>query len=715
MSNPSSIVGASNLDIEDRVLSQKVDLVYKVTVLIKSNSSTIFSNSEAARDGSAGISLEETMIAGGITPIIEDSFVDGLPNAKIENRFIQYQESSFVEKAYLSNKNLKEILEQKSNDYNKIILKIYFLGYNDGSLSQAYHILVLNHIINESDILKKVIDFENSSISLLSLDDEDAGPSSVKGQNLYPIDAQITAMLCHYVYYYLDTLEYMLHYSGLSFADDDHIKKEFLNNVDAFKAEIDENKKEKASDGAGKAKNTTEDINATLKEEKNGTIKSGLKIAGKGALTVAKGMIKIFDPVVYLMKRIYKVATGTSMLAVGANKVRQRIINRMFEVTNITKVKNPTILIWDILRDTAKYGVPYDFYEFYEKLGYWKYIGGICGELEEEAKSWHVSHPRQILKRLDKKFIKRECSPMFIDVLLVNDKNGTEGKYIYCNDVLISGMSRLSGYGGALFVKEGNNRPLKFCYTAKGTDVNSLNDWVFADLLQAFTGFSLQHVHQVKNSITIYKEVKKYYPDIDLLFCGHSLGGGLASGAAVSVPDCHAITYNAAGLNFIGSLWTRVTGAIANFTVQTLRPLAIAERVHPIRIQGEAVDVLMFVAKALTFNLNERAYGRYALELMNIKKSWLKKHGINNFLYNNVISRLHIPTSGKGIRGIEKITINSMDNGIECGGETDVNIDIAIDTALLNWEAYKFKSTGSIKLSIVKEITDGQLKTIYNN
>lgn len=301
---------------------------------------------------------------------------------------------------------------------------------------------------------------------------------------------------------------------------------------------------------------------------------------------------------------------------------------------------------------------------------------------------------------------------MFIDVLLVNDKNGTEGKYIYCNDVLISGMSRLSGYGGALFVKEGNNRPLKFCYTAKGTDVNSLNDWVFADLLQAFTGFSLQHVHQVKNSITIYKEVKKYYPDIDLLFCGHSLGGGLASGAAVSVPDCHAITYNAAGLNFIGSLWTRVTGAIANFSVQTLRPLAIAERVHPIRIQGEAVDVLMFVAKALTFNLNERAYGRYALELMNIKKSWLKKHGINNFLYNNVISRLHIPTSGKGIRGIEKITINSMDNGIECGGETDVNIDIAIDTALLNWEAYKFKSTGSIKLSIVKEITDGQLKTI---
>lgn len=712
MNNPSSIVGASNLDIEDRVLSQKVDLVYKVTVLIKSNSSTIFSNSEAARDGSAGISLEETMIAGGITPIIEDSFVDGLPNAKIENRFIQYQESSFVEKAYLSNKNLKEILEQKSNDYNKIILKIYFLGYSDGSVSQAYHILVLNHIINGSDILKDVIDFDNSTVSILSLDDESVEPLSDKKQKLYPVDAQVSAMLCHYVYYYLDSLEYMLHHDGFSSNNEEHIKKEFNNNIVACVEELEKKDKEAT---LKLLENKEEYQNRTLKEKISGKIKSALAIVDKGLSMAAKIAIDssgaTFAPV-YLIKQVRKIASGTSLMSVGANKIRQRIINRMFEVTNITKVKNPTILIWDILRDTAKYGVPYDFYEFYEKLGYWKYIGSVCGELKKEAEKWHVSHPRQILKRLDKKFIKRECSPMFIDGLLVNDKNGTEGKYIYCNDVLISGMSRLSGYGGALFVKEGNNRPLKFCYTAKGTDVNSLNDWVFADLLQAFTGFSLQHVHQVKNSITIYKEVKKYYPDIDLLFCGHSLGGGLASGAAVSVPDCHAITYNAAGLNFIGSLWTRVTGAIANFSVQTLRPLAIAERVHPIRIQGEAVDVLMFVAKALTFNLNERAYGRYALELMNIKKSWLKKHGINNFLYNNVISRLHIPTSGKGIRGIEKITINSMDNGIECGGETDVNIDIAIDTALLNWEAYKFKSTGSIKLSIVKEITDGQLKTI---
>lgn len=715
MSNPSSIVGASNLDIEDRVLSQKVDLVYKVTVLIKSNSSTIFSNSEAARDGSAGISLEETMIAGGITPIIEDSSVDGLPNVIIENKFIQYQECSLVDKAYLYNENLKADLELKSIGYNKIILKIYFLGYSDGSVSQAYHILVLNHIINGSDILKDVIDFDNSTVSILSLDDESVESLSDKKQKLYPVDAQVSAMLCHYVYYYLDSLEYMLHHDGFSSNNEEHIKKEFNNNIVACVEELEKKDKEAT---LKLLENKEEYQNRTLKEKISGKIKSALAIVDKGLSMAAKIAIDssgaTFDPV-YLIKQVRKIASGTSLMSVGANKIRQRIINRMFEVTNITKVKNPTILIWDILRDTAKYGVPYDFYEFYEKLGYWKYIGGICGELEEEAKSWHVSHPRQILKRLDKKFIKRECSPMFIDGLLVNDKNGTEGKYIYCNDVLISGMSRLSGYGGALFVKEGNNRPLKFCYTAKGTDVNSLNDWVFADLLQAFTGFSLQHVHQVKNSITIYKEVKKYYPDIDLLFCGHSLGGGLASGAAVSVPDCHAITYNAAGLNFIGSLWTRVTGAIANFTVQTLRPLAIAERVHPIRIQGEAVDVLMFVAKALTFNLNERAYGRYALELLNIKKGCADKHGINNFLYNNVISRLYIPTSGNGAKGITKVTINAMEKGIECGDIQDQQIGIANDGAILTWGVYKYKSTGSIKLSIVKEITDGQLKTIYNN
>ena len=76
---------------------------------------------------------------------------------------------------------------------------------------------------------------------------------------------------------------------------------------------------------------------------------------------------------------------------------------------------------------------------------------------------------------------------------------------------------------------------------------------------------------------------------------------------------------------------------------------------------------------------------------------------------------MYIPISGNGAKGITKVTINAMEKGIECGDIQDQQIGIANDGAILTWGVYKYKSTGSIKLSIVKEITDGQLKTIYNN
>lgn len=364
-------------------------------------------------------------------------------------------------------------------------------------------------------------------------------------------------------------------------------------------------------------------------------------------------------------------------------KARLGFINFLHEVA-------ATSVYVDILLECKRDGRPIGFYDLYRKFDYWNHIGDQ--ELEKEAKKWYVSHPYFVFKNdyhriySDKdreinveipddenvpskkiiKIIPRKSQRVFIykNKYIKNcNKWIPTGDYLIYNTVLTHGMDQASGYGGLLFTKvefgtkEENGEikniltPLKFAYCTKGTDVNSLNDWLFVDVLQGLSGFSLQHVHNVKNAITINEKVKElskkngHNKEIPLLFCGHSLGGGLASAGAIASKERHAITFNAAGLNFLGVLATRTLGGF-NYSFN------VPKMVHPIRIDGEAIDVIMNVARVLTGGLNERAYGNpeLILKLKNTDKYDTSesgsKHGINNFLYKPLMNALEIVEEG---------------------------------------------------------------------
>lgn len=345
-----------------------------------------------------------------------------------------------------------------------------------------------------------------------------------------------------------------------------------------------------------------------------------------------------------------------------------------------------------ILLDCKKNGRPVGFYDLYDKFGYWDYLKDQ--DLKEEAKHWYVSHPYIIYKndyaKLEKKakdnsvsidaqkpykkilwVLPRKTDEIFIaidekllkncDAKMSENQNAheklsetnnhietVEKRWLVYNTVLTHGMDQLSGYGGLLFTKvDENGKAKKFAYCTKGTDVNSLNDWLFVDVLQGVTGFSLQHLHNVKNAITINKKVEEYDKKTPLFYCGHSLGGGLASACAIASKGRHAITFNAAGLNFLGVLATRTIGGF-NYG------LDVTNKVHPIRIDGEAIDALMVFSFIVLAHLNERAYGNAEL-ILKLKGRglgsfiWLAnldemgaKHGINNFLYKPLMDALDI-------------------------------------------------------------------------
>lgn len=344
-------------------------------------------------------------------------------------------------------------------------------------------------------------------------------------------------------------------------------------------------------------------------------------------------------------------------------------------------------LIYKAFKESETY--PLDFYELYDLFKYWAYLknnADNADELINEAKKWHIVHLGTSATAKQKtdnsndnkdEFIK--LKPLEITPSDLNNRN----QYVCATEKIRYGWYHgLTGFGGGLFVKIENNYPTKFVYSTKGTDVNSFNDWVVVDLIQGLTGLSLQHFQTVKNAIQIDKLVrnleKKINKDIPLYFCGHSLGGGLASSNALATGR-EAITFNAAGLNFIGGLWTRLVGTIGNGKwKETISPLAVANKVHPIRIDGEIVDVIMLISKPLTVNLNQRGYGRYSLVLKNIELNTGDKHGINNFLNNNIMNELRISHSGVGVRKITNATVKSSNYGVPTSQRTlsSINKDV---------------------------------------
>lgn len=280
--------------------------------------------------------------------------------------------------------------------------------------------------------------------------------------------------------------------------------------------------------------------------------------------------------------------------------LENRIYGRIYDVLKITGrcsndeenfvVEKNTIK--DIISKCSD-GHPIGVYDFFEKCGYWDYCRNK--KLEEICKKWAV------------------CK---------NKDNNMEKV----------DMGYISGYGAILFT-DGTD----YIYVFKGTDFDSYGrDWLESNLLQGLTGFSGQHYNAIINAKDIDEQVGN---KASLWFTGHSLGGGLASAATIATYRREGYTFNAAGLNIIGTTLNK----IANNPNGIFFPSSCWNRVHPYRIKGEVLDTLQkTLFRAMTLGFLRRAYGKKVVELKIDTKvdKCTQKHGINNFLYKEVMESL---------------------------------------------------------------------------
>ncbi len=171
------------------------------------------------------------------------------------------------------------------------------------------------------------------------------------------------------------------------------------------------------------------------------------------------------------------------------------------------------------------------------------------------------------------------------------------------------GFCKYSGLGSVIFVNE-KSRTVMYCTAGsdfsnpfKGEDFASNGDWMSTNFLQFFTGLSPQYQQSVTNAKILDKIVSEI-PNCNLIFIGHSLGGGLASNNAIVTEKRHAITFNAAGLN-----WLRVPiSLLKNNPKELLHPIKRRNRVHLFIIEGELLDTIQGTFTPLPWKLNELLY-----------------------------------------------------------------------------------------------------------
>lgn len=188
--------------------------------------------------------------------------------------------------------------------------------------------------------------------------------------------------------------------------------------------------------------------------------------------------------------------------------------------------------------------------------------------MAESQREWNGSLSQRIVKELSKKFS------------LIGNKGVLNTWF---------GLARNSGFGSVIFVNE-SKKTVMYCTVGSdfGKDILFNGDWTTTNISQFLTGLSPQYQQSVTNArilddifCTIEKTEKA-----KLLFIGHSLGGGLASNNAIITQNRHAITFNAAGLN-----WLRVPiSLLKNKPSQLLHPFKRRERVHLFIIKGEILD-----------------------------------------------------------------------------------------------------------------------------
>lgn len=133
----------------------------------------------------------------------------------------------------------------------------------------------------------------------------------------------------------------------------------------------------------------------------------------------------------------------------------------------------------------------------------------------------------------------------------------------------------------------------KYFYCTAGTNMLSWNDWN-NNISQGLLGLSQQYTQSVR----IAKKLDEALKNCRLFFIGHSLGGGLASNNSLVTQNRHAITFNAAGLNFL-----RVKATLLlNNRKDLFHPKRRTSKIHAYVIEGELLN------KVLS-KLGEGAYG----------------------------------------------------------------------------------------------------------
>lgn len=138
-----------------------------------------------------------------------------------------------------------------------------------------------------------------------------------------------------------------------------------------------------------------------------------------------------------------------------------------------------------------------------------------------------------------------------------------------------------TGFYSRLYKKRGEN---VYFYCTAGTNMTSLNDWK-NNITQGLLGISGQYT----TSVTMAKKLDESLKGNKLLFIGHSLGGGLASNNALVTTSRHAITFNAAGLNFL-----RVKATLFfNNRRDLFHPNRRRSKIHAYIIEGEVLNGLL--------------------------------------------------------------------------------------------------------------------------
>lgn len=186
-----------------------------------------------------------------------------------------------------------------------------------------------------------------------------------------------------------------------------------------------------------------------------------------------------------------------------------------------------------------------------------------------------------------------------------------------------------SGFYSKLYKGRTNG---KYFYCTSGTNMLSWNDW-YNNISQGLLGLSKQYTQSVR----IAKKLDENIGENRLFFIGHSLGGGLASNNALVTTRRHAITFNAAGLNFL-----RVKATLLlNNRRDLFHPNRRRSKIHAYIIDGEILN------RALS-KIGEGAYGtKYVIKKDTSEDLWelgsLGRHSIaDTFLNLKRIDQLSI-------------------------------------------------------------------------